>query len=567
MNKKPLMIILTTMVMALVVVPLLTHLLPSTHPFSTRVAYADGGEDGQAEISKAIADYFGETFGVEFSGGTKGWAAMTGNLFGKRPWQWHYSCSPDPQSKVSISVEMYSSPEDALRQFDWNWNLYHDVERKNPSRASFHGYTAYFLDYVATGDELVYDLIAYGAEGIDSSGTAEISAISWLCDVFLFSTVAINYAGGAQAVAEALLDKLEKPDNHPPTASFSINPSSPTPDDPVVCVSTSTDPDGDELLCTWYLDGDFADLDSPLELGKLDPGEHTITLHVNDGNEGTDECSITLTVGDGFVPSWKRRQALIIQGPLPKGEDFVPSWKRRQELMEQEQAVSRQEKIQKNEAAYDKSTEKAFQEEEQPAQVTVILPEEIKVEPVAPKTEDKKHKKAYILVSPEMTWWEELWTKPRAAMMHSFFEEQGYEVHYKQANTEIIKEVLLDSNTDGIAYFGHGGIGGMFGAKTEPSIGGSAVTEVSEWLVRHLAKRYMEEEGISELKALEKAAAENPNYGLSYFYNWSCYSLGDDSSNWDTRLADTVLRPGGKYWGDVGWLWGWGWLDEYEKPG
>jgi PKD repeat protein len=84
--------------------------------------------------------------------------------------------------------------------------------------------------------------------------------------------------------------------NQPPECSFTINPSSPTSDDPIICFSTSTDPDGDPLYCEWNLDGGYAGSDCDIELGKLLPGKHAITLNVNDGNEGTDECSQTITV-------------------------------------------------------------------------------------------------------------------------------------------------------------------------------------------------------------------------------------------------------------------------------
>jgi len=87
--------------------------------------------------------------------------------------------------------------------------------------------------------------------------------------------------------------------NRPPIASFALMPEDPAVGDPIVIVSTSSDPDGDSLIQTWYIDGEYevsaGDLSewtwsSPAE------GEYTIGLVVMDGEGGVAEYSQTITV-------------------------------------------------------------------------------------------------------------------------------------------------------------------------------------------------------------------------------------------------------------------------------
>jgi len=87
--------------------------------------------------------------------------------------------------------------------------------------------------------------------------------------------------------------------NNPPTASFSIMPESPTPDDTIIGVSTSSDPDGDTLTYSWYFNGEYDE-----NIGNLpnwtwpnpQAGEHTIKLVVDDGKGGSDEYSRKMNI-------------------------------------------------------------------------------------------------------------------------------------------------------------------------------------------------------------------------------------------------------------------------------
>ena len=91
--------------------------------------------------------------------------------------------------------------------------------------------------------------------------------------------------------------------NRAPTASFALMPQDPTTDDTIVGVSTSSDPDGDELIHSWYFDGEYdANIGNLPEWTWPNPpeGEYTIGLVVMDGAGGVDETSTTVTVvGDG----------------------------------------------------------------------------------------------------------------------------------------------------------------------------------------------------------------------------------------------------------------------------
>ena len=87
--------------------------------------------------------------------------------------------------------------------------------------------------------------------------------------------------------------------NRPPSASFDLMPLDPTPEDTIVGVSTSSDPDGDVLIHSWYVDGEYAvDIGDVREWEWPSPaeGEYTIGLVVMDGAGGVDEYSRTVTV-------------------------------------------------------------------------------------------------------------------------------------------------------------------------------------------------------------------------------------------------------------------------------
>ena len=90
--------------------------------------------------------------------------------------------------------------------------------------------------------------------------------------------------------------------NEHPIADFAIAPEEPTTEDIVLITSLSTDPDGDPLTYSWYVDGEYyaqASNSDGIVCENLEPGKHDIKLVVEDGWGGQDEYSATVVIGGG----------------------------------------------------------------------------------------------------------------------------------------------------------------------------------------------------------------------------------------------------------------------------
>ena len=84
--------------------------------------------------------------------------------------------------------------------------------------------------------------------------------------------------------------------NTPPTASFSMMPEYPDEESRIVVVSTSTDPDNDNLSFKWYVD-DFNQGTQPkVEVDPLPAGYHVIRLEVTDGTGASDMVERTILI-------------------------------------------------------------------------------------------------------------------------------------------------------------------------------------------------------------------------------------------------------------------------------
>ena len=102
---------------------------------------------------------------------------------------------------------------------------------------------------------------------------------------------------------EIVEEGVEKPTNRPPAASFSIMPENPEVGDYIVVTSTSSDPDGDMLTYSWYVDGVGRFGNSPnWEWENPEAGEHTIKLVVEDSRGGSDEHFMEMNVRKGLPP-------------------------------------------------------------------------------------------------------------------------------------------------------------------------------------------------------------------------------------------------------------------------
>jgi len=93
--------------------------------------------------------------------------------------------------------------------------------------------------------------------------------------------------------------------NQPPTAYFTMTPSSPTTTDTVVATGQCTDPNGDYITYEWFKDGYPAP--NPTNLAYLswaNPSEgiHSVVLQVSDGRGGSNNYQMQFAVGQPGQP-------------------------------------------------------------------------------------------------------------------------------------------------------------------------------------------------------------------------------------------------------------------------
>ncbi len=105
-----------------------------------------------------------------------------------------------------------------------------------------------------------------------------------------------TYSQGQEASAPASKLPDEVDENHSPTVILSYSPSNPTERDLIEFTAEASDPDGDELTDSWFIDDEEqADTGSTMST-TLSPGDHTVIVKVSDGKGGTDEDHLHLTV-------------------------------------------------------------------------------------------------------------------------------------------------------------------------------------------------------------------------------------------------------------------------------
>ncbi|MBN1191171.1 MAG: hypothetical protein JXA46_15545 [Dehalococcoidales bacterium] len=88
-------------------------------------------------------------------------------------------------------------------------------------------------------------------------------------------------------------------ENQPPVASFFTLPETPVTGDYIALVSTSSDPDGERLIHSWYLDRQYilqAADSMNWGIENLPPGQHTIKLVVEDFDGASDECAVLISL-------------------------------------------------------------------------------------------------------------------------------------------------------------------------------------------------------------------------------------------------------------------------------
>ena len=150
------------------------------------------------------------------------------------------------------------------------------------------------------GDPLIHTWYVNGEYEISAADLSEWTWSSPAEGEYTIGLVVMDGEGGIDEYSKTVaVVRGERLSNHPPTALFTLMPQEPQAGDVIVVVSTSSDPDGDTLRGSWYLDGDrLPELDnvSDWEWTDAEAGEHTVTLEIEDGRGGSDRYSIAVTV-------------------------------------------------------------------------------------------------------------------------------------------------------------------------------------------------------------------------------------------------------------------------------
>lgn len=269
---------------------------------------------------------------------------------------------------------------------------------------------------------------------------------------------------------------------------------------------------------------------------KLLPGDNTISVKARDAGGNETERSLIVTLVEGTPP--------IVEPPeIVTEEEEAP-------LRASEEAKEVEEKISENKPTYDELKTEA-PEGGTVDKVTLIPPEGTEEE-LADIHHTPKKKKAYILTSPELGTWHRIISWPKKKAIMNRFKYEGYEVIVLEATEDNIRKVAGDPDTEALGYFGHNRF---------PTLEGYDADALQSMTYREKYKRYSEE--MTEEEAKEKAKGEP--FELKYFYNHSCYSLGEEDKT-DTSLFDGTLRPGGIGWGHQGSLHMYHPLTKYTRP-
>ncbi|MGD9117761.1 MAG: hypothetical protein PVJ08_03375 [Dehalococcoidia bacterium] len=520
--------------------------VPANFPFSPKTVYADSEKEERAKVFQAVentvANFGWDTGRVEET-------YRPGVTFIGKPYGWSFYTSNEDRS-VNIDVTQHTSAERAQTDFERDWLGLEMEEGKYMGSLSFQGYPA--GSYTASQEAEYY-------------GTVTMTFFGWVFDKYTVEihVTELHGAPTAAEIAGVLAAKFQEQGlmtgdeslNHHPTASFYIEPEAPTSDDVIICISTSSDQDGDQIDHDWYLDNAHLGSDSTVSLGRLNPGEYTVTLNIDDGNQGTDSCYLEVTVdGDYIATTTSPTQSNV--------NKLVNTVQRRQELMQQEEAVKRQEKIKENEETYQNKLNNPFdgevnldQLEKESDQSEELVSE---IEDLDSETDEPTEPVAYIFIG-------EMSILHKAAFMFEIPEIKealslGYRIEVLPPTDENLKRAVVDGNRKAIAYFGHG----------STTIAGKPASTLQRWLWEHQAQEIMNAQPeLSREQAITQAMNENPNPCCNFeiVINASCYSLGTDDQQ-NTTLADVTAAPGGIYMGAQGKYHPWS--DPYviyERPG
>jgi hypothetical protein len=102
---------------------------------------------------------------------------------------------------------------------------------------------------------------------------------------------------GQEASAPALQPTNKEAENHPPTVTLDYSPEYPTDADAITLIASAEDPDGDQLMYSWFIGETEIGYETGTEIRRqLDPDDYEYTVKVSDGKGGTAEDTVRFTV-------------------------------------------------------------------------------------------------------------------------------------------------------------------------------------------------------------------------------------------------------------------------------
>jgi len=203
----------------------------------------------------------------------------------------HVGIGPDGQPDIGIDGADYASFSDMTGEHEY---------------IRLPGTDGIRVEFLANAEGTVGLDISQGlAEGLHWFGYENIAVASGSrLSIQLHPTAPTGQVVHSDGTTEILVPAYsEVPEgggeNHSPTASFALLPQEPEAGDDVVVASTSSDPDGDLLTVSWYLNGEqLSEIgnQSDWEWENVQAGEHTLLLRVEDGKGGIGEHSAVVIV-------------------------------------------------------------------------------------------------------------------------------------------------------------------------------------------------------------------------------------------------------------------------------
>jgi hypothetical protein len=139
------------------------------------------------------------------------------------------------------------------------------------------------------GKEIRFHRNSYGGSDSDQDYTGELSG-----DTMTGTFTQANLPGD---IYQWNANRANQTENHPPTVSLDYSPQDPMDTDSIWLKANAEDPDGDQLVYSWFFLGNEIGSETGTELLKqLVPGDYEYTVKVSDGKGGIAEDTVRFTV-------------------------------------------------------------------------------------------------------------------------------------------------------------------------------------------------------------------------------------------------------------------------------